>query len=562
MKVNKKIMDYLDPVPTSEELQAVKDMMSSFLIGLKNYSLYPENHEICQTSVANAAMRLGCFLKSYNNLRLDIAKDRLFYKTEVVFQESESSEKLATVLFRDGIQWLQFLEGFGFNELKDFFGILKAYTKWQEDADGDLVTAFWEADFPNFRYKAVDVYWETEQLLDYSLLDTGGAQNSASVEQEKQRQSSLAVAMEDPEDSLWELTSEDAEKLRKMIFEEEKRDNLNDLLFVVFALFKDQTENSDLKFALQFLEGGLREALEQGDFQFAFRLVSGLRRIQRGSKNQKVWAMGYLDQFFLEISSPKVLNVVPEDFRSLDMLDSENLKQLSQFFLLLHPNSILVLGPLFSKTQSLKIQHQILQIIGSMAAKDIRPFEQLLKSPDEIMVQKLVPVLGQLKGEKPIQILLKMLRHSSDGVRNQVVKQLVTLNAEIIKEIFSLVEDPNDSIRNLVLRKLGKIRNETSEDLLMNYLEKRQFAITKHQHLLACYRALGRCGSNRSVPFLRKSLFKRGWFPDFRSIHRRGATVALIALGTKEAQEILKNASKSYFPTVRLAYRKALEFSQ
>jgi hypothetical protein len=555
-------MDYLDPAPTSEELQGVKEMMSSFLIGLKNYSLYPENHEICQTSVANAATRLECFLKSYNNFRLDVAKDHLLYKTEVVFQESESSEKLATVFFRDGIQWLQFLEGFGFNELKDFFGILKAYQKWQEDADGDLVTAFWEADLPNFRYNAVDVYWESEQLLDYSLLDTGGTQNRAGVEQEKQRQSSLAVAMEDPEDTLWELTSEDDKKLRKMIFEEEKRDNLNDLLFVVFALFKDQTENSDLEFALQFLEGELREALAKGDFQFAFRLVSGLRRIQHGSKNQQVWAMGYLDQFFLEISSLKVLEVVPEDFRSLDMLDSDNLKQLGQFFLLLHPSSILVLGPLLSKTQSLKIQHQIHQIIESMAAKDIRPLEQLLKSPDEIMVQKLVPVLGKLKGKRPIQILLGMLRHSSDGVRKQAVKQLVTLDAENIKEIFALVEDPNDSIRNLVLRKLGKIRNETSEDLLLNYLEKRQFAVTNHQHLLACYRALGQCGSNRSVSFLRKSLFKRGWFPDFRSIHRRGATVALIALGTNEAKEILKNASKSYLPTVRLAYRKALEFSQ
>ncbi|MBW2215754.1 MAG: HEAT repeat domain-containing protein [Deltaproteobacteria bacterium] len=551
-------MDYPDAGPTNEELQNVKEVIASFLIGLKNYTLYPEDHDICQNAAANAATRLDGFLKKYRDLQLDVAKDQLLYKTKLVFQESAGEENLSTIFFRDGIQWLRFLEGFEFVDLKEFFRILKDSKTWNEDADGDLATAFWEANFPKFRYRAADVYWESEPLLDYSLLKTGEAENRGSAEPDEQ-QKSLPFAMEDSGASLWTLTSHENKKLRKMIVDEEKRDNLNDLLFIVFTFLKDQAKNKDFKFALKFLEGELREALSKGDFRFAFRLISGLWRMRRGAKKQKTWAMDDLDHFFLEVSDPEVLCVISEDFQSLDGLDSENIKLFTQFFLLLHPNAISALGPLLRKTKSLSIQQQILQIIVFMAARDIHPLEQLLKSPDEFMVQKLLSVLGQLNGKIHIQMLLKMLRHSSDSLRKQAVKELAALDDGVIKKLFDLIEDPNASIRNLVLKKLGEFRNKITEGLFLDYLEKRQFTITDQQHLLTCYRALGQCGSDNSVPYLRKSLLGRGWSLDLGSIHRHGATVALRTLGTKESEEILLKASKSFYPAVRLAYRKTLE---
>jgi len=553
-------MDCPDAGPTNEELQGVKEVIASVLIGLKNYTLYPENHDICQKSAANAATRLDGFLKKYRDLRLDVAKDQLLYKTKLVFQESAGEENLATIFFRDGIQWLRFLEGFEFDELKEFFRILKDCRTWNEDSDGDLATAFWEANFPKFRYKAADVYWESEPLIDYSLLNTRDAESHDETEPEEQ-QNPLAFAIEDSGNTLWTLTAHENKKLRKMVADEEKRDNLNDLLFIVFTFLKDKTENKDLKFALKFLEVELREALSHGDFRFASRLVSGLWRMRRAAKKQKTWAMDDLDHFFLKVSSPEVLHAVTEDFQSLDGLDSESIKLFSQFFTLLQPNAMTALGPLLRKTKSLRLQQEILQLIVFMAKRDIHPLEQLLKSPDEFMVQKLLTVLGQLNGKIHIQILLKMLRHSSGRVRKQAVKELAVLDTEVIKRLFDLIEDPNESVRKLVLKKLGGFRTETTEGLFLGYLEKRQFTNTDQQHLLACYRALGQCGSENSLPYLRESLFGRGWSLDLGSIHRRGAVVALRALGTGVSEEILLKASKSFYPTVRLAYRKAMEFN-
>jgi|GEM_PF-4862265 hypothetical protein len=411
-------MNISDTDTTAEELQAVKDFLSSFLIGYKNYCLYPENHSICHRSVENAATRLEGFLKGFHVLRMDVERERLVFKNEIVFQEPTGAENMATILFRDGIQWIQFSEGFCLEELKDFFRILKENKNWNEDSEGDIVTALWEANFPNFRYMAVDVYWESEPLLDYSLLNAGTAEEQKSVKPDVQQTISPVTAIADSGDSLWKLTDEEVEILDKMISEEEQRDSLNDLLFVVFVLLNDRDKNNDLGTALEFMEGELRQALTQGDFRSAYRLISGLWRMRSGSQNKRTWATSDLDQFFLRISSPKALSVIPGNLRSIDALNSDDLKLFNQFFLLLHPNAIYSLSPLLGETRSLNGRQQILQLISALAEKDVRPLESLINRAKDIVVEKLIPVLGQLQGERPFKLLLKLLKHQSAGVVN------------------------------------------------------------------------------------------------------------------------------------------------
>ena len=49
-------MDSFEINMSPKELQGIKDVINSFLIALKNYTLYPEDHSICQKSVENAVI--------------------------------------------------------------------------------------------------------------------------------------------------------------------------------------------------------------------------------------------------------------------------------------------------------------------------------------------------------------------------------------------------------------------------------------------------------------------------------------------------------------------------
>jgi HEAT repeat protein len=74
------------------------------------------------------------------------------------------------------------------------------------------------------------------------------------------------------------------------------------------------------------------------------------------------------------------------------------------------------------------------------------------------------------------------------------------------------------------------------------------------KHTLACFKALGLCGSDRSLPILAEMLLSGSLFSKLSgSLTRKGAAIALQALGKEDAQQILTQASKSYYPGIRWA---------
>jgi HEAT repeat protein len=133
------------------------------------------------------------------------------------------------------------------------------------------------------------------------------------------------------------------------------------------------------------------------------------------------------------------------------------------------------------------------------------------------------------------------------------------------RSFFFLIEDPSDIIRREILSRLASERNRTAEDPLQEYLDQKAFNISEYDHILACYTALGKCGSSRSIPFLKATLEERSWWEIFNiggSPHRRGAAVALAELKIPEADKILQQATRSFFPPIKRAARRAISGRQ
>ncbi|MCK4830218.1 hypothetical protein KA005_81625, partial [bacterium] len=249
-------------------------------------------------------------------------------------------------------------------------------------------------------------------------------------------------------------------------------------------------------------------------------------------------------------------------FSNLESDNTDQIKLLRQIFLLLPPDAIRVLGPMLLQVSSRDVQQKMLEVIGHLSRKDIRPLEDLLKHPDERLVYRLVVVLRHLKGKKPFQMLLNMTRHSSERVRRGALTGLLKHDSHVLKKVFFLIEDPNPMIRNQIIEYLGRERNVLSEDLLREYLERNELGITDDQHLIACYRSLGLCGSSRSIPFLKQTLMGRVWSNMLSfgtSPHRKGSAIALAAMDTEDADKILEDASRSLSPGIRRAYQEAVE---
>lgn len=92
---------------------------------------------------------------------------------------------------------------------------------------------------------------------------------------------------------------------------------------------------------------------------------------------------------------------------------------------------------------------------------------------------------------------------------------------------------------------------------MIQYLDHYPEPEENKKHLLICYRMLGKCGSERSLTFLKKKLFDGAWtgiLGNSQTLHRQGALLALSELGSPEAVKMIQKASKSRSPLVRKAY--------
>lgn len=544
------------------DIPKIRDMIASLFIALRNHALYPEEHVVCRKSVAAVQSRLDGFLADHDFLRLDVEEDRFLFEGEVVHQGPPQNDYLPFQLFRDGILWFEFHSGLTVEELSSFFKLLIHYRTPKEEAEGDLVTGLWEADFPHIHYRKVDVLWKAEPLIDFCLLKTGTGENQT---MEKGESSSPVVKFAIPaaEPAFWKITPEEERILREMVLEEEKRNNTEDILEVLTIVLKQQQDPKNFIVILEFLAEEFTYALAQGELLFVLKFLENLDALWESITPERPWTLPLLNDFCQKISGPDVLGALEQAWPIVAVMEADRRDCLRRALLWFPADVVLTLGPMLAKTDLPIVEQFLSEIIGIHAGRDLQPMAHLLSEAEEPLVRKLIPLLRGLDGQGPADLLFGLTRHPSVRVCRDAIHILVTRDPQNLTKLLPLIEDSRLPIRRLILDHLGKRRNRLAEELLLKYLEKGPISLKDRQHILACYWALGQCGSSRSLPFLRESLLGQAWKAFLgigNSLHRQGAALALKAMtNEKAAQALLESAARSPFSGIRFAYRYAVE---
>jgi hypothetical protein len=565
--------------PSSEALEAVRGFMAAFANAVKSYSLYPETHTISEKLLSGLDVSLANFLQSFPGLKLDIEKERICFKGVEIYQQTGKEDHVITPFFRDGILWIEFRKGVTTAELSFLLGILSEHRTLTDESEGDLVTALWKKNLSHIHYEAADVFWETEPRLDFSHFRVSGESDEKSYgpsglkngstsgkqqggSEDTGNQSTLSIAATEDKRRLVQLTPAENEILQKLIVEEEHRNRSEDVLDVLLIILEDEDEEEEeFGSILELLVQEFENTLRHGEFQLAVKILGHLKNLPDGNAAKKTWRDQLVDQYFESISDSEILEALAAYLPDFKSEDATQLKIFRQVLLMLRPKAVLALGPLLSEISSAALRRRLMEAIGILSKQDLKPLSELLKAPDDLMVRQLVTIIGHLDGKDPQKLLMNMARHPSLDVRREALKQLLKRNGCVQRSFFFLLEDPSDIIRRQILSRLASERNRTSEDPLLEYLDQKTFNISDYDHILACYTALGRCGSERSIPFLKATLEERSWWEIIaigRSPHRWGAAVALAELKIPEADKILRQATHSFFPHIKRAARKAI----
>ncbi len=552
-----------------EEVKAVRKIITVFLIALKNSALYPEYHCGYRKSAEKLISVINDFFNYYRYLRFYIENDRMVFRGETVWNESGKTEKFASVLFRDGVRWIEFKGGIEVEEITEFFKIFKKYKVLDDDADGDLVTALWEANLPHLRYEAEDVFWEGHAISVEELFRIRGqqkedrkAEDSESSEKQTADAYSVSSCMSDSE--IWKLSAAEIAILQQMVFREENEDKSKDVLDVLMIILEEQKSEEDFRATFEFLKREFQEVFKRAEFEALIKFLKRLHKFAAICQSEKPWAFPLFNQFFIDISGSEMTDLLKHVRPILEGLTDIRISQFRTMFRYMLPESILSLGMMLSESKSSELRRCIMEIIGFMAKKDIRPLENLMKKSDENLKKRLIYILGYLKTRDAEDLLVKTLSDPSEPVRRYALNTLLSTGYASFKVLVRCLDDPAESVRNIVSEYLGRKKDIHAESSLLDYLRNCQFQNKDHRHILQCFKVLGKCGSDNSLPFLEKILFERTWSSIFSSecsSEREAAACALTEIGTIASNTLLAKACKSPIPAIRQAYRKATKGS-
>ena len=543
------------------EIEAVENVISKLVLAVKQTNLYPENHAVSRGAIEELSRTLGVFIAQYGDLVLEVLGEGFRYQEHFLSAVAGSSE-IAHRCYRDGIEWLIFGAGVDTRELKIFVDILNAHQIIKDENEGDIVTSLWESELSRIQYYTNDAIWSSEPLLDLarfrvqSLPEEVESSSGAAKETPQAR----SILDSSTEKHLWQLTQEEIEKTRQMVFEEENRDPLEDIFDVLLVILEQQRTREDVTTALDIIQESLAKALARGYFQNIYGFLSQFHRIRRIYAKEGHWVLAHLDDFLHMISGSRILSSLQEYVYQREASDPEQLENMRKTLIQLLPDSIEAIVPMLSGVRSNRVKKPLYSAIRELAGRDIRPLARMARNANPDIAKEAISILSTMSDDRVTPFLLEVTRSPDSSVRRAAVEGLTRQEATEYNQIIPFLADKDVGVRRLVLRFFSQKRLKNAESSIKEYIRQSDFKREDAPFLRSLYRALGNCASQRSQDFLRERLFSSpASMGGMRAVHRHGAAVALRLLGGSEANDLLRKASHTLWPSVRRAARKAQE---
>jgi HEAT repeat protein len=575
--------------PGVSDLRTVSTITQLMAGAIKHHTLYPEDHSIARQHIGKIFDALTTFLQTHKALHLDVGKNTLTYEGEIAYQGVSEENDLAFLLGRDGVEWLEFTRDLELWELQTLLRVINDNRRDDLNHDGNIANALWEQDFPHIEYKTIDLL-----AMDLPLLDLSGfrvATGSEPGEDQEAPRSNREAEWEDyythdsdleefdeddeeieeatlaitaPGNALWSLTDLEQYQLETMVKKAENHVDTEatiEVLFILLVLQNSEQEASDI---MAFLQDRFLYCLQQHQFQHALKIVRTLKNIASADEGRYELIKPKIEEMFAALCRPESLRDLEKFFDAPDSeVGEEELQHLWKVLQLLPAE---IVGPLATISGSMDIHRfgrPFLDLFKNFADQTPGRVAEAATTIHEAICLHLLTFLQQLPMQKAVPILSSLALHPSARVRGQAFAMLDRKNMVDLKGLFPLVGDPDPAISTRMLVRVAARRDPAVEQLMLDYLQECRDTTDNPDHILACYHALGKAGSRRSIPFLQDvllhgsrlgTLFASGGGP-----HKEGAAQALLELRIPEARQIVKEGTSNMRPDVRSACRKALE---
>lgn len=234
--------------------------------------------------------------------------------------------------------------------------------------------------------------------------------------------------------------------------------------------------------------------------------------------------------------------------------DEERRRELVRVCRLLGHDMGLAVADALSGTQDRFARRTFLDTMVAMGADAMPIVEKMVEEPRWFVVRNALAILGEVGGERPVELIISTLAHTDARVRKEALLALAKVGGEDAGLlVYGMIEDPDPDVRLAAAMAAGALKVERALRPLLALLD----AESDSDVVIGVLRALGQLGDPGAVNAIEKRAVG-SFFSRPPADVRIAAYRALHNIGTPHAKSLILAAAEDKDPAVKGAVRQIL----
>ena len=543
--------------------QLIEEMLRQLARSIKTHQLYLPNNPIYQRAIENLRAAFAPIWPHTPEIVLSISESDFRWFARSVMHESNRSESLPWVFFKDGVRELTLTQGIEDDELVALLRILQRVRNAAPEED-DLLTLLWEQEFTRLKYRFVDINLDSHASFDASaeppkertlpIIQDIRAEEEAPQPERK----SGIVNLSDLDATLYFLDEKEIDYLRAAVAAEQTIDMPRNVLAILLDIFEVQESDKVREEICGILESYMLNLLAGGAYgSVAYLLAESETVIGRAvaltpAHKQRLRALP------TSLSDPSVLSQLLEALDQSDAIPEQ--AELDALFEQLRGGVLgTVLGWL-KQAQKPELRTALERVAGRMASANSGEMMKLIGSSDPSVAIEAMRRAGELKTAAAVAPLAKVLQQPNVMLRQAAAQTLSEIGSPgALRLLETALNDDDRDVRIAAVKAIGVRGHRAALPRVEAVVRGKAVKGADLTEKMAYFEAYGALARDAGIPPLSKLLNQRSFWgrratPELRACAAR----ALGIIGTPDALEALRRATRDRDPMVRSAINRAM----
>ena len=553
-------LDELPEPPCAPQL--VEELLRNFARAIKTHQLYLPNNPIYSRAIDNLRAAFAPIWPHTPEIVLSITEADFKWFGRVVMHEPSRSESVPWQFFKDGVRELTLTQGIEDDELPALLTILQRVKNAAPEED-DLLTLLWEQEFTRLKYRFVDINLDSHASFDGSseppkersipIIDDIRAEEAA----EPERKSGI-VRLEDLDATLYFLDEKEIDYLRAAVAAEQTVDMPRNVLAILLDIFEVQESEKVREEICGILESYMLNLLAAGAYGSVAYLLAETEQLVKRSVGLTSAHRSRLFALPTSLSDPSVLSQLLE---ALDQ--SEAIPEQAELDALFEQLRGGVLGTVLGwlkQAQKPELRTALERVAARMASSNSSEMMKLIGSPDPSVAIEAMRRAGELKTAAAVAPLAKVLQQPNVLLRQTAAQTLAEIGSTgSMRLLETALNDDDRDVRIVAVKAIGVRGHRAALPRVEAVVRGKSVKGADLTEKMAYFEAYSVLARDAGIPPLERLLNRRSFWgrrasPELRACAAR----ALGIIGTAEALESLRRATRDRDPMVRSAINRAM----